>query len=127
MASAPAIRFCMCLNITAYSLLCFRTGTVQRVPCASPFWGGTVESLHSRFELDRARLTRRQRLLELPADVRNLFRRGRASHSVLALDHELFLRRERLPTVRGESESGARRAGRALDVVHVFRNRISHY
>src|SRR5262245_60383201 len=111
MASALAIRFCMCLNITAYSLLCYRRLSTSARAARFLLWGGTgVGSLHASPELHRARLARRDRFLELPADVRDLFRGGGAQRAVLALDHELVLGRPGLAAVDRERELRALRA-----------------
>src|SRR5512137_2484869 len=90
MASALAIRVCMCLNIDLL-LAVLRTQHLMRVLRASSFGGGTLSnSLHARVELHRARLTRGEGFFELPADVRQLRGQVGASHAVLGLHRELL-------------------------------------
>src|SRR5262249_8474104 len=124
MASALAIRFCMCLNITAYSLLCYKLSTCAR---AARFllWGVTgFGSLDASPDLHGAPVARCARLPAPPADVRDLFRGSCAQRAVLALDHELVLARPGLAAVGRERELRALRRSRAVDVVHVRGDRI---
>src|SRR5262249_19123356 len=117
MASALAIRVCMCLNIGPTPCCITDSALDARAARFLLRGGNSYNSLHACAELDRARLTRGEGFLELPADMRQLRGQGGAAHSVLAFDHELLLGQIRLAAVRRERDLGAQGARRAVHVV----------